>query len=94
MKLVGADRNFIRGPFLIEAELCGAIAGVIAATVSYFGFMWMAPKLAGYGINIDSITNILESNRLMLVYLVMVAAGVAVGRISAYLAVTKYLRKT
>lgn len=94
MKLVGADKGFIRGPFLVEAEICGVVAGLIAATASYFGFEFLAPKLANYGINIDSIREVLQSNRLILVYLVFIAAGIVIGRISARLAVSKYLKKT
>lgn len=94
MKLVGADKRFIRGPFLVEAEICGIIAGVIAATVSYFGFTAMAPALSDYGINVGMITNILESNQLILMYLVFIAVGVVIGRGSARMAVSKYLHKT
>ncbi|MDO4508100.1 MAG: permease-like cell division protein FtsX [Candidatus Saccharibacteria bacterium] len=93
MKLVGADKRFIRGPFLVEAEICWIIAGIIAATISYFGFIFLAPKLSGYGIDIDSIMNILQSNQLILVYLVFIALGMIVGRISAWLAISKYLNK-
>ncbi len=94
MKLVGADKRFIRGPFLVEAEICGIVAGVVAATASYFGFTLLAPKLTGYGINVDAITNMLESNKLILVYAVFVAIGVVIGRVSARLAISKYLHKT
>lgn len=94
MKLVGAERRFIRGPFLVEAEICGLIAGIIAATVSYFGFMTVAPGLSDYGININTIVEVLESNKLILVYLVFMAVGVVIGRGSARLAVSKYLHKT
>ncbi|MDO4612063.1 MAG: permease-like cell division protein FtsX [Candidatus Saccharibacteria bacterium] len=93
MKLVGADKRFIRGPFLVEAEICGVIAGILAATISYFGFIMLAPKLSGYGINIDSIMNILQSNQLILVYLAFIVLGMIVGRISAWLAISKYLNK-
>ena len=93
MKLVGADKGFIRGPFLVEAEICGVVAGVIAATASYFLFMFFAPKLSNYGINVDAIIDILESNKLILVYLVFIGLGIIVGRVSAWLAVSKYLRK-
>ncbi len=93
MKLVGADKSFIRGPFLIEAEICGVVAGIIAGTASYFMFMFFAPKLSSYGINVDAIKEILESNKLILVYLVFVGIGIIVGRISAWLAVSKYLHK-
>ena len=94
MKLVGADKRFIRGPFLIEAEICGIIAGLIAATASYFGFMALAPKLVDYGIDVSAIINVLESNQLILMYLVFVAAGIVIGRVSARLAISKYLHKT
>ena len=94
MKLVGADKGFIRGPFLVEAEICGLIAGVLAATASYFGFMFLAPRLANYGIDVAQITEILESNKLILVYLVFMGVGVVIGRVSSWLAVAKYLHKT
>ena len=94
MKLVGADKGFIRGPFLIEAEICGVIAGLVAATASYFGFRFLAPKLVNYGINVDSINEVLESNKLLLVYLAFVLAGVLIGKVSARLAVSRYLHKT
>jgi cell division transport system permease protein len=93
MKLVGADKRFIRGPFLVEAEICGVVAGIISATVSYFGFMFLSPKLASYGINVSSIDSILESNQLILVFLVFIVAGFVIGRISSMLAVSKYLHK-
>ena len=94
MKLVGADKGFIRGPFLVEAEICGVIAGLVAGTVSYFGFKVLSPKLAGYGIDVSQINNVLESNQLILVFLLFIAVGMLIGRVSARLAVHKYLNKT
>lgn len=93
MKLVGADKHFIRGPFLVEAEISGVFAGIIAATVSYFGFRFLSPKLANYGIDVNSINNVLESNQLILVFLVFILVGMIVGRVSARMAVSKYLKK-
>lgn len=94
MKLVGADRSFIRGPFLVEAEICGIIAGVVAGIVSYCGFQVLSPKLAGYGINVSQISDVMNSSQLVLVFLAFIVAGILIGRISARLAVHKYLRKT
>lgn len=93
MKLVGADKSFIRGPFLVEAEISGVIAGLIAATASYFGFKFLSPKLANYGIDVEQINKILESNQLIIVFLVFVLIGIIIGRVSARLAVSKYLKK-
>lgn len=94
MKLVGADKSFIRGPFLIEAELCGIVAGVVAGVVSYFGFIKLAPKLVSYGIDVSSISSIMQSQQVVLVFLIFIAVGVLIGRVSARLAVSKYLHKT
>ena len=93
MKLVGADKSFIRGPFLVEAEISGIIAGLAAASISYFGFRFVAPKLENYGINIDQIISILESNKLVLVFVAFIVIGMIIGRLSAHLAVSKYLKK-
>ena len=94
MKLVGADKSFIRGPFLVEAEICGVIAGVVAGTISYFGFTFLSPRLESYGIDVSSINSVLESNKLILVFLVFIGLGMIIGRISARLAVSKYLHKS
>ena len=94
MKLVGAEKRFIRGPFLVEAEICGIIAGVVAATISFAGFMALSPKLASYGIDVEVITNVLTSNQILLVYLIFIAAGMVISNLSARLAISKYLHKT
>lgn len=93
MKLVGADKSFIRGPFLIEAEICGVIAGIVAGTLSYIGFKMMSPKLASYGIDVSIINDVLDSNKLIIVFLVFIGLGIVIGRISSWLAVSKYLHK-
>lgn len=94
MKLVGADKGFIRGPFLIEAEICGLIAGIVAGVVSFVGFKFMSPKLANYGIDVSQINGVLDSNQLILVFLAFILLGMLIGRISARFAVHKYLQKT
>lgn len=92
MKLVGADNSFIRGPFLIEAQICGAISGIVASTIGYFGFHALAPHLKNYGINISAITDILETSWLVVVFLVIIAIGILIGTVSSSLAIHKYLR--
>lgn len=92
MKLVGADGSFIRGPFLVEAQICGIISGILASTLGYVGFHFLAPKLADYGIDVSAVTEILESNMLIIVYLVMCGIGLLIGTISARLAMQKYLK--
>lgn len=94
MKLVGADRSFIRGPFLIEAEICGIVAGLLAGTISYFGYKFLSPRLEDYGIDVSSMNRVMDSNQVIIVFLLFIMVGVLIGRISARLAVSKYLHKT
>lgn len=92
MRLVGADTGFIRGPFLVEAEICGIISGILASTIAYTGFRFLAPSLASYNIDISSVEMFMGTSRLVLVYLVVMAAGIIIGSISARLAMQKYLK--
>ena len=94
MKLVGADNSFIRGPFMIEAQICGIISGIIAATVGYIGYHAIAPQLESYGINIAPISSILETNWLFVVYIIIIAIGFLIGTISSSLAIRRYLNAT
>lgn len=91
-KLVGADNTFIRGPFLVEAQICGIISGILATTFGYAGAHIVAPHLSSYGIDVSAITDLVESKWLIMVYLIIVAIGMSIGTISAYLAIHKYLQ--
>lgn len=92
MKLVGADTGFIRGPFLVEAEICGVISGILAATLALIGFRILGPQLSGYGIDITTVSKFMDSNYLVIVYAVMIGIGLFIGTISARLAIKKYLK--
>ena len=91
MRLVGADNSFIRGPFLIEAQISGIISGIIATTVGYVGFRALAPHLQNYGIDISKISSALDSSFLVVVYLLAILIGVTIGTVSSLLAISKYL---
>lgn len=92
MKLVGADTSFIRGPFLIEAQISGIISGLLASTLAYIGFRFIAPNLASYGIDISLVSDLMGTSKLVLVYLGVVGVGILIGTVSARLAMQKYLK--
>lgn len=94
MKLVGADTSFIRGPFVVEALICGVISGTLASTIAYFTYQILAPNLSSYGIDITSVATYMETSRLVLVYLGVIGAGMLIGYISARLAMHKYLKNS
>lgn len=91
MKLIGADKSFIRGPFVIEAVMYGFIAAIIATTIGIFGFIAIESKLSGYGIATGSLQSILVTFS-PLVLLAMIIVGALIGIISARLAVRRYLK--
>jgi cell division transport system permease protein len=53
MKLIGAERSFIRGPFLVEAVVYGFIAAIIATGLGILGVYGLKDVLAENGIAIE-----------------------------------------
>jgi len=90
MKLVGATKWFIRGPFLFEAALYGVVAAVIAATISYAFLLGVAPKLSSY-INVTSTIAFFKTYP-WLVITVELLIGVCIGAFSSLLAMSRYLK--
>ena len=91
MKLIGADKNFIRGPFVVEAVMYGFFAALFATALGYFGLITLEPKIASYGVAIGSIKSDLIFYA-PLILLIMIFIGSMIGVISSRLAVRRYLR--
>lgn len=91
MKLIGAERSFIRGPFLIEAGIYGVIAAVVATLAGYLLIFSMKDNLIRYEIPVDSTIHILTSYG-WLVVLGMMAIGSIIGISSSFVATRKYLK--
>lgn len=90
MKLVGATSWFIRGPFIFEAALYGIIAAVISLIFVYFVMLGGASKLTSY-VDINSIISYMKSN-IVLVALVELLLGIAIGTASSLVALKRYLK--
>ncbi|MFZ1812069.1 MAG: permease-like cell division protein FtsX [Candidatus Saccharimonadales bacterium] len=91
MKLIGADKSFIRGPFVVEAVMYGFIAALLATGISYFALVTFKQPIADYGIAIDE----LLPKLMMLspvILLGVIVLGACIGIISARLAVRRYLK--
>jgi cell division transport system permease protein len=54
MKLIGAERAFIRGPFLVEAAMYGFIAAIVATAAGYALVFAAKAPLAQYGLPVDT----------------------------------------
>jgi cell division transport system permease protein len=91
MKLIGAERSFIRGPFVVEAVVYGFIAAIIATGLGIFGVYTAQDVLAGNGIAIASTVEWLITYS-PLVLLGMIVIGAFIGIISSLLATQRYLK--
>lgn len=89
MKLIGADKSFIRGPFVVEAVMYGFIAALVATAIGYMILYYVQGPLASYGIALSFQTYVLFSP---LVLLIMIIIGALIGNISSRLAVRRYLK--
>lgn len=91
MKLIGAEKSFIRGPFFVEAIVYGFLAAVIS-TFGVIGAVHLSKnKLQSYDIVVDSTMNILLSY-IGFVLLGMILLGAIIGVVSSFLATRKYLK--
>jgi len=91
MKLIGADRNFIRGPFVVEAVVYGFVAAIVATALGIGILYASSDKLLSYGIVVSGTVNFLTLY-IGFVLLGMVLLGALIGIISSLLATRRYLK--
>lgn len=91
MKLIGADRFFVRGPFLIEAVIYGFIAAILAGVLGIFGLYKISGVLESYQVSTAGALNYM-TNFSVLIIMAMMGIGAIIGIVSSLLATRKYLR--
>ncbi len=90
MKLIGADRSFIRGPFVVEAIVYGFIAALIATGLG-IGALYALKDRINEWVTISGTIDLVTAY-LGLILLAMILVGSVIGVISSLLATRKYLR--
>lgn len=91
MQLIGASKWYIRGPFLVEAAIYGAIAGVLASLFFYILVLGQAPKLGNYVQEISP--TVTQFNKLIWIAVPLtILVGTLIGAFSSYLAIRKHLK--
>lgn len=91
MRLIGASKWYIRGPFLVEASVYGLIAGTLSSVFFYLIVLGQSPKLGDY---VEEIRPTVEQfkDTSWLIIPVTLGVGVLIGAFSAYLAIRKHLK--
>ena len=91
MKLIGADKGFIRGPFVVEAVVYGVIAAILATVIGVSILYSSSDQLLSYGVVLQGTIDFM-TKYLVLVLLGMIGLGAAIGIISSLLATRRYLK--
>lgn len=91
MKLIGADKGFIRGPFIVEAIVYGFIAALIATGIGMAGLFSVKGKLLEYGVAVSPTIDFAVTY-IGFVLLGMIAMGAIIGVVSSLLATRRYLK--
>lgn len=90
MNLVGAGHWYVRGPFMIAGVLYGVISGLIVLALLYPLCAWLGPASQSFFGNFNVFDYYLNSFGLL--FLVVMISGIALGTLSSFLAVRRYLK--
>ncbi|HNW71735.1 MAG TPA: permease-like cell division protein FtsX [Candidatus Paceibacterota bacterium] len=90
MRLVGASKMRVRGPFMIEGAIYGFIATIITLLLFWPATAWLGRNMTGFlGLNLYDyfVSNIFQ------IFCIVLFSGVFLGMVSSLLAIRRYLNK-
>jgi len=90
MQLVGASKNYVKGPFVVTGVLVGLISGLITMLLFLPISYWLGGMTENFFIGFNIFSYYL-SNFFQILFIV-VGSGIAIGAVSSFLAVRKYLK--
>ena len=88
MKLVGATNWFVRGPFMLEGLLCGAVGAVSAIVLLLLGREIALPAILGH---IDTSDDV-RALGFGLTALILLGVGLGVGALGSGITIRRFLR--
>lgn len=90
MRLVGASKTRVRGPFMVEGAIYGVIATILTLLIFWPAAVWLGRNMTSFlGLNMYDyyLSNFFQISAIVLL------SGVLLGMFSSLLAVRKYLNK-
>ncbi|KND52134.1 MAG: cell division transport system permease protein [Parcubacteria bacterium C7867-003] len=90
MRLVGASDRYIRGPFFVAGSIYGFVSAIITLMIFYPLTLWLGGETANFFVGLNVFHYYLS--HFGEIFLIIVGSGIAIGSISSYLAVRKYLK--
>lgn len=91
MRLVGAEKKYVRGPFMVEGLIYGVISALIALALFVPATWWIGNTTERFFGGINIYTYYL--NNFGEISLIIVATGILLGVVSSSLAVRRYISK-
>jgi cell division transport system permease protein len=94
MRLLGASTAFIRGPFVVETMLYGAVAASISLIIVWALFKVASSTLQASSLGLLDIgySNNYFSKHLLLILTIQITVGILIGAVSSAVATRRYLR--
>lgn len=94
MKLVGAGNWYVQGPFVVSGAMYGVISSTAALLLFYPITQWFGPTFYPFSFlsstkNIDLLS--FYSSNFAEIFITIFIVGIALGTISSYLAVKRYI---
>ena len=90
MRLVGASGRYIKGPFVVSGILYGIVSATLVILVFFGLTYWLGGISKNFFVGLDLFDFYLKN--FGEIFLIVFGSGIALGAISSYLAVRKYLR--
>lgn len=90
MQLVGASKNYVRGPFVVTGVFVGLISAVLTLLIFLPATYFLGSTTENFFIGLNLFEYFLRN--IFQISFLIVGSGIGIGALSSYLAVRKYLK--
>lgn len=90
MRLVGASRMYIRGPFVVSGAMYGAIAAIITLILCFPITMYVGGMTEDFFIGLNVFSYYIDN--FAQIFVIVMTSGIILGAFSSFLAVRRHLK--